>query len=143
MYPVEWIASYVVVRCNELRLSISNLRLQKILYFVQAEFLVVTGYPCFGEQIEAWDFGPVVPEVYQIYKKYGSASIPVTDEDKSFIFDEDAELIDGIIDACSEYTTSQLVGITHDQAPWKNAYHRYCNSPISNESILEFFKEEQ
>ena len=76
MYSALVVARYIIKRCNELNRPISNLKLQKLLYFVQAEFLVGEGSACFPEEIEAWDFGPVVPEVYHRYKAYGSASIP-------------------------------------------------------------------
>ena len=68
MYSAVDVARYIIWYCKRQGYSISNLKLQKILYFVQAEFLVNTGKPCFSEEIEAWDFGPVVPEVYHEFK---------------------------------------------------------------------------
>ena len=76
MYNVLDVARYIIWYCKKKGYSISNLKLQKILYFVQAEFLVSVGSPCFAEEIEAWDFGPVVPEVYHEFKIFGSADIP-------------------------------------------------------------------
>ena len=76
MYSALDVLKYIIKRCNENGYTISNLKLQKILYFVQAEFLVCTGRVCFPENIQAWDFGPVVSEVYHRYKVYGSANIP-------------------------------------------------------------------
>ena len=64
MYSVLDVAKYVIFYSNEKKYDISNLKLQKILYFIQAEFLVSENEPCFYEEIEAWNFGPVVPEVY-------------------------------------------------------------------------------
>lgn len=73
MYSVLDVARYVIARSNRAG-AISNLKLQKVLYFIQAEFLVVQNTPCFAEQIEAWDFGPVVPMVYYRYRIYGGAA---------------------------------------------------------------------
>lgn len=138
MYDVMTVAEYIIYRCNNLQKTISNLKLQKILYFVQAEFLVVKGLPCFQARIEAWDFGPVVPEVYQKYKVYGSTSIPCY----GYCFDpfthKDKELIDGIVDECANYSAATLVRITHNQDPWKNTYASY-NNIITNESIKSYF----
>ena len=64
MYSAIDIARYIIWYCKNHGYTISNLKLQKILYFVQAEFLVSAGAPCFYQDIEAWDFGPVIPEVY-------------------------------------------------------------------------------
>ena len=69
MYAALDIARYIIKYCKDNGYSISNLKLQKLLYFVQAQFLVTyNGRPAFEEKIEAWDFGPVVPEVYHYLK---------------------------------------------------------------------------
>ena len=142
MYSAEIIAKYIIMRCNKLNKTISNLKLQKILYFVQAEFLVARNVPCFSNTIEAWDFGPVVPDVYHRYKVYGSANIPFNNQDEEFPFsDEEKALIDGIVDECAKYPASVLVEITHRQAPWRDAYLPYCNAIISTSSIKPSFEE--
>ena len=76
MHSASLIAKYIIERCDHYNQTISNLKLQKILYFVQAEFLVEENRRCFFEEIEAWDYGPVVPNVYRKYKMYGAANIP-------------------------------------------------------------------
>ena len=73
------IAKYIINHEHEEGREISNLRLQKLLYFIQAKFIVETGKPCFSDPIEAWDFGPVVTSVYHEYKLFGSFDIASTD----------------------------------------------------------------
>lgn len=144
MYKALTIARYIIEKCNDEKKSISNLKLQKILYFVQANFLVSKNQPCFSEQIEAWDFGPVVPEVYHEYKIYGGASIPAFFRDNaiSVISTNDKKLIDEMIDSCADYSASALVEITHNQSPWLEAYNKPGkNNVITNESIKNFFAE--
>lgn len=63
MYRAEDVAAYIINKQVDDGYPISNLKLQKILYFVQAEFLVSKDEPCFDDVIEAWDFGPVVESV--------------------------------------------------------------------------------
>ena len=53
----------------------TNLRLQKLLYFAQGWHLARFGRPLFDASIEAWPYGPVVPEVYRAYKEYGREGI--------------------------------------------------------------------
>ena len=48
---------------------ISNLKLQKLLYYAQGSFLAVTDSPLFDDPIVAWQHGPVVESVYHEYKK--------------------------------------------------------------------------
>lgn len=143
MYSALDVSKHIIQRCNETGNTISNLKLQKILYFVQAEFLVSTGGACFPEAIEAWDFGPVVPEVYHRYKVYGSANIPYMGGGKTVkISSKDQKLMDGIIDECSGYSASSLVEITHQQDPWRDAYRPYMGNVITTQSIKKYFEEE-
>ena len=64
-YQARDIAEYIIYREASQGRTVSNLRLQKLLYFVQAQFIVQKDAPCFTERMEAWDYGPVVPEVYR------------------------------------------------------------------------------
>lgn len=160
VYKVLDVCRYIINYSNEKDYGISNLKLQKLLYFVQAYFLCFSPQkqPCFEEKIEAWDFGPVVPEAYHEYKHYGSGNIPeiisyfenTNDSfwkirsrkvNKNSISNDDKELIDQVVDKFSESSAIELVELTHDQAPWKNAYVPYKNNEITIESIRGYFDE--
>lgn len=148
MYDALSIAHYIIEYGHRKGIGISNLKLQKILYFVQANFLVSTPShrPCFSDRIEAWDFGPVVPSVYHQYKVYGSAIIPISLNDPLCLFyqdiqEQDKGMIDVMVDGTANYSASQLVQLTHNQLPWKRAYRPGSNNEITNESILQFFKD--
>lgn len=54
---------------------LSNMKLQKLLYYQQGFHLAYFGTPLFNEDIVAWQYGPVVPEVYEAYKSFGRAGI--------------------------------------------------------------------
>ncbi|MFD2419431.1 Panacea domain-containing protein [Amycolatopsis pigmentata] len=45
--------------------TLSNLKLQKLLYYAQGHYLALTGRPLFDDEIQAWSHGPVVPAVYR------------------------------------------------------------------------------
>ena len=136
-YAVE-VAEYIIGYANQKNYSISNLKLQKILYFTQAQFLVALGYPCFIDDIEAWDFGPVVRSVYNQYKRYGSANIYLGNmslEAKMEVLEKSN--IKLVVDRCAKFSANQLVEITHNQDPWKNAYKR--DGIIYNDEIRSYF----
>ncbi len=147
IYSVLDVCRYMISYCNVKDYPLSNLKLQKLLYFIQAYFLSVYGRPCFQESIEAWDFGPVVPEAYYEYKKYGANSIPYVfydpfDGAEDKINEEDKSSINRVLDVMANYSATALVSLTHSQDPWKNVYdpyHRHIK--ISNESIREYFKQ--
>ncbi len=158
-YKALDIARYIINYSNDKEFGISNLKLQKLLYFVQAEFLAFTDEkkPCFEEEIEAWGFGPVVPCVYQEYKQFGSANIPTIDEyydisddwnivktryDNSIISDKHKDIINGIIQGFAEYSAAALVNITHQQAPWLDVYEEGMNNVITKSSIRRYFEED-
>lgn len=143
MYNVLDVARYVLAYCKEQGYIMSNLKLQKVLYFIQAEFLISRGTSCFKEKIEAWAFGPVVPEVYHEYKIFGSSNIIGNFlESGRPISRPDRELINGMVDACDRYSASELVTLTHNQDPWRNAYQKYYNNVISIDSIEEYFRKQ-
>ncbi len=153
-YSALDIARYVINYSNGRNYGITNLKLQKVLYFIQARFLV-EGEPCFFEKIEAWDYGPVVRDVYQEFKYYGGCNIPNQLEYEEFdentwrlhsvkfneeIIDQsDRKVINEIVDELSDLSANDLVMITHNQAPWKNAYKKNENNVIENDSIKNYF----
>ena len=140
MYKALDVAECVIRKANAIDDPISNLKLQNILYFIQAEFLITKNKPCFREDIEAWGFGPVVPVVYREYKAYGGTSIPhFKDRPIEPIEKEDIALIDEIVEFCKPYSSVDLTDISMKQDPWRMVYSRYRTKVISNESIKEYF----
>lgn len=138
LYSVIDVCHCIVNYCNEKNYSLSNLKLQKILYFVQAYFIKFLGHPCFEEDIQAWDFGPVVPEAYHAYKHFGGGEI-IGDGETEKLTIEDGNLVRIIVDALSKFSATQLVSITHKQDPWLKNYVPRANKPISNEDLKEYF----
>lgn len=155
-YDALDIARYVIKYSNNRDYGVSNLKLQKILYFIQVYFLIQTDSPCFKEPIEAWDFGPVVPDVYKQYKAYGGTDILTIESYISFdsddiwkskrirfnkinIKDEDKILINKVVDKFSEYSATDLVTLTQHQTPWIDAFNSGKNNKISLDIIKDYF----
>lgn len=156
MYNVLEICSYIINYSNEKEYDISNLKLQKLLYFIQVYFLIKNDEPCFEEKIEAWDFGPVVPIAYNQYKQYGSMNIPpVTmyidrfgnnpyqikriEYDNIYISKNDRKMINNVIDKLADYTATDLVAITQNQAPWREVHEDDQHNEITHESLIKYF----
>ena len=64
---------------------ITNLKLQKLLYFAQGWFLALYDTPLFKEEIQAWIHGPVVATVYHSYKGFGYGPITAAMEEPKFL----------------------------------------------------------
>lgn len=138
MYRAKDIARYIINYSNKTGYCISNLKLQCLLYFVQAYFLIMEETPCFDDKMRAEDYGPVVPEVYGQYKEYGHSQLPpvtsyleCTDNglwhmernafDSGFLTKRHKELIEEVVDEFSGCIASELIGLIQEQKPWKEA----------------------
>ena len=141
MYNALDVARYIIDYEATQGRTVSNLRLQKLLYFVQAQFIANTpdGSPCFSQRMEAWDFGPGVPCVYREYKYCGSAAIPPEKINSNKFAPADQKLINSMLDHCSDISTSTLVDITHAQDPWSNAYHNVFGNEITLGAMRDYF----
>ena len=73
-YSALDVAKYIIDKCTTEHDAISNLQLQKILYYIQKWFLQ-NGLIAFDDDFEAWQFGPVVPSVYNQYSSFGGTPI--------------------------------------------------------------------
>lgn len=111
------VARYILTKCNKEGQPISNLQLQKMLYYIQYEFLRETGEPLFEDDFEAWKFGPVVPTVYYEYSHMGAFRIGADykDYDKilSNLLPNNIQRLNGIIEEKRDINAWQLVDSTH------------------------------
>jgi len=117
----------------------TNMRLQKLLYYEQGYHLAMFDTPLFDEEIEAWMYGPVVPSVYDHYKNNGSQILPV-EADNLELTDDENELFGNVYNAYREFSTLGLMNKTHKESPWKSAKSTGRNSVISQNSMKAYFK---
>ncbi len=122
-YTAEDIARYVIRKCTLENCAITNLQLQKILYYLQAAFLQERNRALFNDDIEAWQFGPVVRSVYRKYCGYGAFAIREDEKPHCKISTEDQNLIDKIVREKRIIKSWILVNMTHeDGKPWDRVY---------------------
>lgn len=74
-YDVRGVANFVLDLAEQERERVSNLRINKIIYFLHVGFLREFGRPLVSAKIEAWDHGPVFREIYHQFKKFGRSEI--------------------------------------------------------------------
>ncbi len=117
---------------------ISNLKLQKLLYYCQGFHLALTNRCLFEEDILKWTHGPVVPSVYDHYREFGSGAIPVpTDADFDSLTVEHKEIIKEVYEVYGQFSAWMLRNMTHDERPWIKAT---VNKPLSISVMKEFFR---
>lgn len=120
--------------------DISNMKLQKLLYYAQGFHLALFDRPLFPNEIRAWTHGPVVPDVYRDYKHYGSGVIPRADCDLQALSREEQELLAEVYQVYGQYSAWKLRNMTHEEAPWVAAYGRGADSLISQAAMRDFFQ---
>ena len=138
MYKAIDLAKYIVNKCTVEQHPVSNLQLQKILYYIQREYTKKDDW-AFSDSIEAWQFGPVVPNVYYRFAASGAMPIEMKYSDVQ-IEKKDIDIIDPIIEEKRLLKPWVLVEETH--RPGEAWYKTYKNGEgyravITNELIRE------
>lgn len=132
------IANYFLLKVDEeAGDSISNLKLQKLVYYAQGFHLAVFDAPLFGEDIVAWEHGPVVVELYRKYKKYAADPIPAEAIDLSAFPTALRGMLDEVYSVYGQFSASKLRALTHEEPPWKETP---LNTAIPHELMKTYFK---
>lgn len=145
IYDALYIAEKVINRTDiEQGDSITNLKLQKLLYYLQGFWLAIYDQPLFDEPIEAWIYGPVVPRVYHHYRGYGKNALPVSNENPYGITNpletkEEEELFDEIYTLYNQYSSTALVNMTHSETPWAITSSQGLKTEIGRNVMKSFF----
>jgi uncharacterized phage-associated protein len=128
--------AFLTLTRSEVGDSISNLKLQKLLYYAQGFHLALYGTPLFKEDIIRWNYGPVVVEVYEKYSKHGSDAIPVPTEEIKLLKKE-MDLIENVWKVYGQFSAWRLSDMTHNEDPWKTTSNLQI---ISHKKLRDFFK---
>jgi uncharacterized phage-associated protein len=139
MYNALDIAKYFIKLASpEEEDFITNLKLQKLLYYAQGFYLALHKKPLFSEQVRAWQYGPVVTEVYYNYKEHSVNTIPQPDDFDIEQYDQETrELLDEVYEVYGQYTAPTLMRFTHKELPWKTTL---INEEISHPLMKEYFE---
>ena len=133
IYSAMAVANYVINKSYESNHSVSNLQLQKLLYFMWIDYYKETGKTLFWDPICAWQFGPVVPEVYYEYCVYGGRPINIQCETE--ICESDEPVLDSIMNKYVNIPVNILVEMTHKKnSAWDVVYQ----GGIGNRKVIPF-----
>lgn len=133
MYSAMNMAKYTVNYSMQKGSPISNLKLQKMLYYMWIDYYGATGNELFTDNFCAWQLGPVVPSIYYLFCSY--AGTPIKKAFDVCIEDSDIPLINKIIDKYLPISASSLVEHSHHSGgPWALTYE----NGKGNRSIIPF-----
>lgn len=145
------VVDYIIVKLVEGGVSLTVLKLQKLLFYVQAWSLAFGKGRAFRGDFQAWIHGPVNREVYDRFKDShslysGVALADVRNGEAAEALPEAARLhIDEVIDSYGTLTGTQLEAMTHAEKPWKHARQgmrasERCERVIDEALMAEFYK---
>ena len=136
MNNVMDVANYVIKYHNERKLGITHSKLQRLLYYIQINFLVKLNKPCFEDEIVALHYGPVVPRVLMEFRQYGASQLKYNNYNNI----RNENLILEVLEIFKNYTASQLVDLTHKQAPYRDVYNEQVGKIITHNILIDYFK---
>ena len=157
MYEARKICNFLLANFDAVEFDLTNLRINKLLFFIHADALQHQPQGIVRNHFEAWQFGPVVRPVFDTFKIYRDSPIrapalyldyasgkklPVPFDD---IAPADRDLILRVFENYSRFTTGQLVALSHERGgPWDIVYQSSLADPtqsprIPNELIRKHF----
>ncbi|EGR4059950.1 DUF4065 domain-containing protein [Vibrio cholerae] len=147
MYDAVEVAWKMLKVAKDKGIELSNLQLQKLVYIANGYMLGWKNKNLCTQPMEAWEYGPVIGDVYHTFKSNGKGVIPVnTDIVTALDNDNDAEyIISGVLDNYGKKSAPELVNLTHQEdSPWTEVWEReakhYRSVPIDEDLIKNHYR---
>ena len=138
-YDAHDVALWILAEAKRQGIVMTHMKLQKLLYYAQAYYIAMTGEPLFKNSIMAWQHGPVIPDVYHSFSKFGNSII----RDVKDVTPPDGldNFIKSIIRDKGHLSAHELRTITHNEDTWRNAWFNSASRCITNKMISEYFSQ--
>lgn len=149
----EELAEYIIADCNSKGISITNKKLQKLMFYCQAWSLALDDKRLVDNEFEAWVHGAVLRPLYSKYAKHGYTNIEMdfaTNEKKkaTFLIDypnKKVIRIQQVLETYAKYSADELEDINHSEYPWLKtreglAANENSNRPITDSLIMEYYR---
>jgi uncharacterized phage-associated protein len=122
---------------------VTNLSLQKLLFYCHAYHLAFTDLPLIDENFEAWTYGPVAPSVYKYYLgKYTPIDVEEFYADNiQGLTTKNLNIISLVLSKYGDFSAVQLVNMTQQELPWQEQYNANKKAIIPNDKIRDFYKQ--
>lgn len=150
MLNINDVCDYLINRFSESNESLSNLKLQKLLYYIQAWYLAFYNKPLFNSKFQAWIHGPVSRDIYNRFSSKNLYSSITSDDikDSDFINRLDSnhiKHINVVLESYGGLADYQLEEMSHQEEPWLSAREGYrpsqrCEVTIEEEIMTKYYK---
>jgi uncharacterized phage-associated protein len=116
---------------------LTNLKLQKLVYYAQGFHLAMFDEPLFADSIVAWEHGPVVVDLYHKLKDYRASQVTISDPLNTELTPQQIGLLKEINNVFGQFSAWKLRNMTHNESPWQNTER---DEEISHEKLKAYFK---
>lgn len=131
------IAYNLLARLAENGEAVTQLKLQKLLYYVQGWALGLEGKPRFDDALEAWAYGPVVYALRQEYGSHGRDPVPLPEPLPAL---SDDPLLDAVLEVYATCEAEELIALTHLEQPWRETYKPFHSRMVIPTALMaEYF----
>ena len=145
------IACYFVQLAEIEKTPISPMKIQKLVYFAHCWHLALEGKPLISDQVEAWEFGPVIPTLYHFLIGLGEKPIPKRWINDNLVCFEQihktsvSKLLEKVWEVYGGYSGVRLANATHVKSdPWYKTWHKEGkyrkNTNIPDDLIKKIYK---
>ena len=134
------VANYFLALANEdVGDSISNLKLQKLVYYAQGFSLALKGEVLFDDPIEAWAHGPAIRKLYHEYKDNGANAIDKPEDMNFTKYDDDVKsLLNQVYEEYGQFSAWKLRDMSHEEEPWVKGNAR-TSKVITIKDLKKYF----
>lgn len=154
-HDVRAIANFVLDLAEADGQTVSNLSINKVVFFLHAHYLVHFDKPLVTAKAEAWDYGPVFRELYREFKVFGEQAIagratrivPETGQREVCeynLLEEERQFLEGLAQRYIKFKAGALVSISHEKGgPWDQVWNHgtrvNASMNISNDIIKAWY----
>ncbi len=139
------IANRFLELANKEKDSLTPMQLLKLVYLAHGWMLGLYGRPLVKDEIQAWQYGPVIPHLYNHIRKFKSNPVEgslTCKEDELSRQEED--IIQQVYDIYGHLSGPHLSSLTHQQgSPWEVCYQPNEFWPIISNDIIEDYYQRQ
>lgn len=145
-YSALQVANRLIEKGRDKGMFFTQMQLLKLVYISHGWYLAVTENALIGDGVQAWKFGPVIPNLYQVVKNYGSSQINSDLINNPVTFNNTAETVmDFVLDNYGGFSAFKLSEITHAQnTPWSKTFNKEGGGwaeEISNNVIKRHYQD--
>lgn len=146
MYDARQIANWFIDQAQRDQRSLTIMQLLKLVYIAHGWYLEMTNFPLIRNRIEAWKYGPVIPDVYNTFRRSDTTAVVSKAKNFDDVRDDYAEsVLKQIYNLYGPKSAIELSNLTHESGgPWDLATKRSGYfAPIDNETILSHYRQKR